>query len=277
MTPAAHVIFTNGRSGSNFLVDALNQHPQLCNYGEVLGFYMPSMKLHERFGYGGKTVEAYLDFILSSRRHFETAQLYSAVSRLRRGQSPRRKRWSEVTSIGVKDFAIRFAERGVEHYLESRPETKVVSLNRENTFRRAVSITSLRRTGVVAVNTSLNSATDTPAEDSSRPPRQFEVDVGDFLDLMQTLESEKEQQLAMVDALDPQRCLRLTYEQMFASPEDGQRLVGEVCTFLGVEPRVFEVNHRQIVPADIRETILNYDTLQETLVEAGFSSYLPTS
>ncbi len=31
-----HIILTSGRSGSNYLANTLNQHPQIVNYGEVL-------------------------------------------------------------------------------------------------------------------------------------------------------------------------------------------------------------------------------------------------
>lgn len=266
MAPDRHVVFTNGRSGSNFLVDCLNQHPRICNYGEVLGSYMPSMKLHERFGYGGPSVEAYLDFVLSARRHFEVAQVYSAISRLRRGKRARRKRWSNLASLGIKDFAIRFDERGVRDYLSSRPSIRVISLHRENTVRRAISLRSLLDTGVVQV--------ERPGDSGLA---QLEVDVDDFVDMIKVLEEEKLDQLALVDALDQDRCFRLTYEELFASEARTRALVGQIYRFLGVEARPIRFNQRKILPLDLRATILNYSEVERGLLGAGFDHYLPGS
>lgn len=256
-------MFTNGRSGSNFVVDCLNQHPLLCNYGEVLGSYMPPMRLHDRFGYGGRDAESYLDFVLSSRIHFEISKLYSTVSRLKRRRKPRRKRWSDLTSIGIKDFAIRFDERDVIDYLAARPYIKVISLHRENTLRRAISLSSLMQTGVVRA--------DRPGVSKVEA---LEIDVDHLVDQIAVLEHEKKEQLRVVGALDPARCLRLTYEDLFASEDRTQQLIGGVYRFLGVEPIPIRFDQRKILPTDLERTIRNYAEVASTLRDAGLGHYL---
>lgn len=257
-----HIVFTNGRSGSNFLVDAINQHPELCNYGEVLGSYMPSMKLHRATGYGGRSVEDYLDHVLTSRRHFEIASRYSAVARRRRGQAPRAKRWSDLSSIGVKDFGIRFAEHGLDDYLAHHPEISVISLYRENTLRRAVSVISLERTGQVMRRH--GTATNVP----------LVIDPSELLALMHRMDRELDHQLQVVAGLDPERVLTIRYEDLFADSTTTAALVRETFEFLGVRPISIRHEQRKVLSDDLADTIDNADEVLDAVARSRFAVFL---
>ncbi len=258
-------MFTNGRSGSNLVVDCLNQHPAVVNYGEVLGVYMPSMQLHDRLGYGGSSAETYLDHVLTSRSHFEIARGYSVVTRLRRGERPRRKRWGDLASVGIKDLAIRFAEREVSDYLAERPDIRVISLHRENTLRRVVSLMSMERTGVHRVAST---------EEGGRARIRFEIDLEELVHQLKILEQEKVDQLAVVDRLDPERCLRLVYEDLVATPDSIAETMRDVFRFLGVEPIEVEQAHQRILDRDLSRTVVNYGDLVHAVDAAGFGQYL---
>ncbi len=257
-----HIIFTNGRSGSNFLVDAINQHPELCNYGEVLGRYMPSMKLHRATGYGGRTVEDYLDHVLTSRRHFEIASRYSAVARRRRGQAPRAKRWGDLASVGVKDFGIRFSENGLDDYLARHPEISVISLHRENTFRRALSVVSLEQTGRV---TSRDGG-------GSRP--LITIDPSDLVSLMNRMDRELDHQLQVVAALEPERVLSMRYEDLFATDEATADIARETFAFLGVDPVPIRHVQRKVLSTDLADTIENLDEVLDVVSRSRFAVFL---
>lgn len=263
--PGRHVVLTNGRSGSNFLVDCLNQHSKLCNYGEVLGSYMPPMKLHERVGYGGATTEQYLDYVLGSRLHFSLASTYSAVSRLIRRRRPRAKRWNQLTSVGIKDFVIRFAERDGLDYLPDHPDVKVISLRRDNTLRRVISLMSMGKTGVVKVQSNDGDAGHRPG---------LEVDVDQLVLDLNVFEQEKLDQMSLADQLSEDRCLRLTYEAMFRSADAIQETVARAQRFLGVDPEPIEVVHKRILAPDLHEVVANYDEMVEAVEQAGFGRYL---
>jgi hypothetical protein len=60
----SHIILTNGRSGSNFVVNIINQHPQILNYGEVLGEWTILRKLHKVGILRSSDDREYLDKIL---------------------------------------------------------------------------------------------------------------------------------------------------------------------------------------------------------------------
>lgn len=262
-----HLVFTNGRSGSNFVADAINQHPALCNYGEVLGSYMPTMKLHRAFRYGGRDVEAYLNYVLTSRRHFELAKRYSALARRRRGDQPRDKRWRDLESIGVKDFGIRFSEHNLDDYLARHPEISVISLHRENTLERAVSVISLERTGTVKAAAANGSTGATRRS-------QLEIDPSELISLMSRMDREMERQLHLVAGLDPGRVISLRYEEVFAtasSPADTMRGVFE---FLGVQPVDIQAAHRKVLSKDLSKTVSNFEEVADMVSRSRFADLL---
>jgi len=270
-SPTVHVILTNGRSGSNFLCESLNQHPQVCNFGEVLGSYMPSMKLHERFGYGGSTVEEYLDYILSSRSHFEIAQLYSAFRRFRRrsnhGKNPWRnlttKSWNNLTSIGFKDFVIRFEQKDIADYLLENKQIKVIGLVRENTLRRAISLFSLTKTGIISVS------------DKTKSGRiRLTINPDELIPNLRQLELEKHAQLEMLNSIDPERCIRVSYERLFHSTEDRRRTLARVFRFLDVEPIEAVSRSHRILDPDLSRTIANYNEVAAAIRNSPYAAYL---
>ncbi len=65
-----HIIFTNGRSGSNYIANIINQHPNAVNYGEVLGDWTLPYKIHQKIGMGGKSDIEYLEYIYKDKVFF---------------------------------------------------------------------------------------------------------------------------------------------------------------------------------------------------------------
>ncbi len=258
-----HVIFTNGRSGSNFLVDALNQHPHVCNYGEVLGSYMPSMKLHRWFRYGGWTVESYLDFVSESRVHFELAQRYSKRARRRRGDVERDKPWHNIRTLGFKDLGIRFSQHDLDDYLLRRPDVQVINLYRANILRRAISLLALTETGQVLQR---------KGDPSNRP--RFHADPDDVLSLMAIMERETERQMILIDQLEPERVYTLSYEDFFASPEATRRHLRQMFELLGVAPIHIMTRHERVLSPDLRQTVSNFDELAQAIGATRYEMFL---
>ncbi len=258
-----HVIFTNGRSGSNFVVDVLNQHPHVCNYGEVLGGYMPSMKLHRWFRYGGWSVESYLDFISESRVHFELAQRYSRRARRRRGETERDKTWHNLKTIGFKDLGIRFSQHDLDDYLLRRPDVQVINLYRVNTLRRAISLLALAATGQVVRRHS----------DETHRTR-IHVDPDDVLSLMAIMERETERQRILIEQLPAERVYDITYEQLFASGEATRRHLRGMFDLIGVEPIHILTRHERVLSPDLSETIMNYDDVARAVSATRYEHHL---
>ena len=70
-----HLILTHGRSGSNFLTNSLNLHPQVVNYGEVLGDWTLPCKLRKLNLLNSESYEQYLDQLYTSSPLYYCAQL----------------------------------------------------------------------------------------------------------------------------------------------------------------------------------------------------------
>ena len=71
-----HVVLTSGRSGSNHLVAALNQHSDLCNFGEVLGAWTLPARLWSPLTRLGASQAALLETIYTSRGVYYAAHGY---------------------------------------------------------------------------------------------------------------------------------------------------------------------------------------------------------
>ncbi|MEM7581601.1 MAG: hypothetical protein AAF316_17540, partial [Cyanobacteria bacterium P01_A01_bin.80] len=73
-----HLILTNGRSGSNYLVTLFNSHPQITNYGEVLGDWTLPYKLNKKIKFGLPLFDNYhnyLNYIYNSKLFFYSSQI----------------------------------------------------------------------------------------------------------------------------------------------------------------------------------------------------------
>lgn len=265
MTPRPHVIFTNGRSGSNFVANLLNAHPHVTNYGEVMGEFSPAFKLQKRWKIWGESIEEYLDSVLRSRAYFEMAQTYSALQHVRRRQKPNLKRWSKTESIGFKEFGIRFERRGLDDYLRDRPDIRVISLVRENTFDRVLSVHRMAQTNEVAAADSHGPVSNT----------SITVPVERFMRDMSVFEEEKVYQLEVVEALPSDQVLHVTYEDLFASEAAQAAYRADLFDMLEVVDADVQSSHRRLSDKPIQERLGNYPEIRDALRSTEFGCYLP--
>ena len=258
-----HIILTNGRSGSNHLANALNLHPHITNYGEVLGDWTLPYKLHKRFGLGGSTTAGYLDFIYSSKTFFYLAQFYSAFSHLRKGKAPRFKLRHRIKTIGIKDFFIKLRERNAESCLENDKELLVINLYRENALKRYISLLFMEETGVVV-------ATDRGKD----KPKKIRVPLENVIEMLDLYQSETTGQLALVHRLPAHRVFNLRYEDYFASDDSKAKYTEQLFTFLGVEPIPIQSSHKKILSTRLEDIVENYQELHDCLQDTEHSQYL---
>ncbi|MBJ7899317.1 MAG: hypothetical protein GC158_05185 [Cyanobacteria bacterium RI_101] len=261
-----HLILTNGRSGSNYFVTLLNRHPQVTNYGEVLGNWMITFQLYKL---GQKlpgtqiSVEKYLDLILSSPAFFQTAQVYSALAKLGKGEKPNFKSWGQIKSLGVKDFSINFIKRGVADYFQQRPYLKVINLYRSNSLRRLISLEAMKNTGVIGLERSQKAKTSTvflPTEN--------------LLERLALYDREKQDQFALLQSFPKENVLEIEYETYFQS-EESQRVYNDrVFELLGVEPLPLEGKHRKILPQSLEATLTNYAEVRQALQGTSYETFL---
>ncbi|MFN5515382.1 MAG: hypothetical protein ACK5CA_11715 [Cyanobacteriota bacterium] len=261
-----HLILTNGRSGSNYFVNLLNRHPQVTNYGEVLGSWMITFQLYElsqKLPAPQISVEQYLDLMLTSPVFFQTAQLYSALAKLKKGEKPNLKSWGRLKSLGVKDFSINFIKRGLGDYFQQRPYLKVINLYRSNSLRRLISLEAMKSTGVIALG----------ASQKAKSAKVF-LPTENLLERLALYDQEKQDQFALLQSFPRENVLEIEYEAYFQSEENQYSYNNRIFEFLGVEPLPLAGKHRKILPQSLEATLTNYAEVRQLLEDTPYFAFL---
>lgn len=263
-----HFLLTNGRSGSNYFVQLLNQHPNIVNYGEVLGKWTLGGKFIRPLFRAGSGDEGYLDWMYESEAAFFAGQICSFAARRRSGKPVHYRRRADIASIGVKEFTVNLSRFGLDAYLDERPGMRLVTLVRENALERLVSAKLLELTGAVA---------RTKEARAAAPDWRIALDPETLVDDLKVIEAENAAVRA-VAARHHGPVFRLTYESFFsAAPEEQGRLVDRLLAFLGVEPARLASEHRKLRRASLRRTVSNYNEIAERLVGSRFEAHLATA
>ncbi|WP_306152046.1 hypothetical protein [Roseovarius sp. MMSF_3281] len=259
-----HVILTLGRSGSNALVNLLNQHPEIMNYGEVLGDWNPIRKLQRRVGAFRGDDTAYLDFCLGNPWGHRLAFAARAVQRRIKRRPRDGKRLSRVRQVGVKDFALHFQRLGIADYLAQRPAIKVIGLERENILDRMISNALLEASGVVEVREGQYGQGGTT----------LRLEPQEVLDGLEVIEAENKALNQMLAGIPQERRMHILYEDFFAGPERTSAIMNEVHSFLGVAPFQPELRMRKIVQGRSIDRLANRDEVIEALKNTRFQRFI---
>jgi len=242
-----HVILTLGRSGSNTLVDCCNQHPNLLNYGELLGEWNTIRKVQRRFGFRSGDDAGYLDALLQDRSMAWLLNSGRTFNKLRRFEFGSGKRLRDIRSIGFKDFSLNFLNYGLRSYLRDRDHIKVVGLQRRSLVDRILSGKMLRETGIVKAR-----------EDVGDIP-QIRLEPDEILQSLEVFENESQLLDEMLGELPENRVHRIDYSDLYASADATQSIVGDVFEFLGVERRPVKIRMKKIVKNGALDAIGNLD------------------
>ncbi|MCF8372281.1 MAG: hypothetical protein K9H64_11705 [Bacteroidales bacterium] len=262
-----YIILSLARSGSNNLVNLLNQHPKIANYGEILGEWTIPYQLHQKYGLGGKSVSGYLDYIYKSRLFFYLGQIYSAYSHLRRSKPINFKTRNQVELFGVKDFSSNFYRHNITSYLKERDDIQVISLYRANSLKRFISIEKLLTGGDVAVEKNQDSANE-------KKLKAIHLDIEKFMKGLEECDIQLQEHHALVNELSVERVLSIRYEDMFANHEALVATRDSIYEFLSVPPITIESGHKKILPDDLSKVVLNYDELVKTLKGTIYEQFL---
>lgn len=259
-----HIVLTHGRSGSNFIVNVLNQHPNVVNYGEVLGKWTHPARLYRAAKIFGAKHPDFLDWMLGSPSALIAGQSYRALSQIIRGEQPTFKRYQDVRSAGIKDFAFLFERLHLGDYLQQRDNVRVIYLLRRNSFKRYLSLLRMSETGVVKVEKSR----------PSEAPTSIRVDVDDLLRNLEIYASEIDFGETLISQLDQSRLLRVEYEDYFSSDAAMQRTNADVFRFLGVQNHPVRAKHQRINTQPLDRQIVNFDEVASALEGEGFGCFL---
>ena len=259
-----HFILTHGRSGSNFLANTFNQHPNLVNFGEVLGDWSRPYQLYNLICRFRKISWAqFLELLYSSDPLFYLAQWYS----LSRGLISERKlksikSKSDIKSLGLKDFVFLLDRRGLSDYLAQQTDVKVIYLTRRNHFSRYLSIINMHASGVVKT------------ESGSSSGARYTVDIDDLLDNLKRFREEEDIGDKIIEALPSERVISIDYEEYFDSDESIKNTHARVFNFLAVPPIDVASKQRKILSRDLSDHINNFAEVKNALINAGHGDYL---
>lgn len=259
-----HIIFTNGRSGSNYLVNLLNAHPQVVNYGEVLGSWTLTHQIYKKMSMGREPDVSYLKYIYDSKIFFFTGQCYSVLVHLKEGKEPRFKNLRNVKNIGIKDFSLNFMRNKIEDFIWETEDLQVINLYRENSLQRFVSFLMLKTTNVVKLDSK---------DKATAQMNKLHVDVAEFMQGLDAVDLETKQQLETASKVPSHRLFNVSYEDLF-SPHLNKQLQEEILQFLGVEPLAITSTHKKILPVDLSKVIENYDEILPKLRSSKYEKFI---
>ncbi len=257
-----HFILTNGRSGSNFLANTINLHPQAVNYGEFLGDWTVPYKVYRRLRWTGMTWAGFLDWMYESSLAHYGSQGVSALSHVRK-RKPINFKWKgAVRTVGVKDFAMHVGSAGIDAHLIDSKDIKVIYLSRKNIVKRYVSWKRMEETKIVSL------------QDGNTVSQALSIDTNTVLDDLRAMKSEEDGGLALMEKLPQHRAMHIEYEDYFGDPDMTRATNEKVFRFLGVDPIAVASRHRKISSDDLRDSIANYDDLCRTLAGTAFERFL---
>lgn len=255
MSVQKFIILTNARSGSNYLVDTLNQHPEIINYSEVLGEWTGKRKL-KKLMFWLKNDEEYLNFILSSSS-FQF--LFQIFYKLKYKKNYTIKKKNRLKLLGIKEFVKNFDRLQIIDWL-FKNELKVIHLYRENQLKVCLSVLALRETGLALSGKKLTKQ------------KKLSVDCNELLEMLERHEQGKERQLEVARLIDKKNLYELSYEELFS--ENRSTIVKDIFLFLNVDPIQVKEQQKKILPTILADIVENHEEVRNTLTGTEFEKYL---
>lgn len=256
-----HFILTSGRSGSNYLVNTLNLHPRISNYGEVLGEWTYPFKLYRMISWSGINWNRFLCVIYRNAFFYYSAQAISAWSHLKRRQKINFKPRHRLCSIGIKDFAFLLIKRNLSEFLRLSENIRVIHLYRNNTFKRYLSVLRLSQTGIASSVTPM-------------PQDSLYVDTKELIENLELYENEKRAEDKIKNSIPESRVLTICYEDYFQSEQSIVRINQKIFEFLGADPMPIKSRIKKLGSDNLKTYITNYDDVRRVLSGTKFERYL---
>lgn len=256
-----HFVLTDGRSGSNYLINTLNKHPQIVNYGEVLGDWTLPYKLYRTMKWTGIKSREYIDLLYGSTSLYYLGQIASAISHIRNREKINFKLKSNIRNIGIKDFSFLLEKRGLLNYLSNASDIYVIHLYRNNILKRYISLVRMQKTGIVKTKSKVS-------------PVKLYIDINDMLKKIAIFEREKELGFMIADKIPKNRLMTISYEDYFNSAESISLINSRIFKFLSVQPIDIKSSQKKIGNDNLKMYIANYNEIKHTLNGTKYEKYL---
>jgi len=137
---------------------------------------------------------------------------------------------------------------------------------RMNLLDRMVSNALLQETGVVANRTGRQSARG-----------KLTLDPDQVIPRLKVIEEENRELTDCLRAIPEQRCMTVTYEDLFRDDATRAQLLTDIMEFLEIPVMRPEVRMQKIAPAGALGTIENADAVREAIIGTRFEEFLSRS
>ncbi len=258
-----HLIFTSGRSGSNYISNTLNLSANCVNYGEVLGEWTTTNKLVYQYLFKHKGYEAYLNCIYKHGWFFYLAQGYSAWQHLKTNRKINFKFQHTVKSVGIKDFLVTIEKTNTAEYIRQNPQIKIVYLQRKNILKRYISLVLMQ---IKQQSVSY--------EKNNTLFEKIQIDTNDLMQKLAIYYSETQREQDFIQSLVNHSILKIEYEQYFASPESIQAWNQKLCEFLEIKPFNVTSQQQKMSPNSLEASVLNYAEVFDCLQNTPYEPFL---
>ena len=225
------VVLFEGRSGSTFLIESLDSHPQICAEKEFLS------TLRKRITTGKEAPNAQLDWV----RKFLTTKSIDGC-----GAVGFKTKLKDV--LNPEGLAKQLREIGA----------RIILLHRRNRIKLLVSLMN-----AIRLNDSTGDWNLYREEDRGAP---LTVDVKEFQEWLESLERHHGQLVAYVNRLQLPT-LSIHYEDLLV---EGRDTLEQVCDFLQVPSQTLSWNTKKNTSDNLREVILNFDELRSKFVGTAY-------
>lgn len=256
-----HFILTSGRSGSNYLINTLNLHPRILNFGEVLGEWTYPFKLYRMISWSGISWNRFIWLIYRNNLFYYKAQAISAWAHLKRRQKINFKPRHRLCSIGIKDFAFLLKKRNLSEFLRLSKDIRVIHLYRNNIFKRYLSVLRLNQTGIA------RSVTPIPFD-------SVYVDTKELIATLELYEKEKLTEESIKNGIPERRVLSICYEDYFQSGQSISRTNRKIFEFLDADPIPVTSGIKKLGSDNLQTYITNYDEVRRVLSGTKFEPFL---
>lgn len=257
-----HIVLTLGRSGSNTLVDLLNQNDEILNYGEVLGGWNKIRRFRRLIAAGSRSEARYVDRLLHDHAVATVANLARTAGKIRRGAFADIKRLRAIRTIGFKEFSLNIRNMGLADHLLGQTDIRFIGLVRRNPLERLVSWRRMEATGEVATRTG-----------HERRPVALTLDPATLVAELETIQREVDDLDAMLARIPADRKRVVDYKDLYSGPEATSRIARDLYDFLGVACIAPRVRMKKIIQHPMAQAIANFEECRRAVSGTRFAGY----
>ena len=255
-----YTILFQGRAGSSFLVDALDNHPEIRSHGEIFAHHMGMLQ-------GRSLADSKL------QRARQLAKLGWDGTPIDHQAACLDRIWSDPREARVVGFKTKIRDitdpEGLKETIEAE-QAKIIVMKRDNLVKQALSrINSIRlyeRTKAAHGRGDWNLRDEGDRLDT-RP-----IPVAEFDKWLRFVTFDQQMLEAFAEYVSGPR-LELEYNDLL---EDRNAWFGSVFDFLGVEDVPLGSDFKKNTSDDLREAIPNYDELAEHYAGTRFEKMFET-